>query len=67
MIDSYKMKEIRHYVANELYKCQKKTDNFYKQLENIHSAKKLDVDQSPQADSETAQIRKQMSVLNQKH
>lgn len=25
-LDPYKLKEIKHYVSHELYKCQKKTD-----------------------------------------
>jgi len=38
-IDPYKMKEIKHYVANELYKCQKKTNEAFKELENLQKLK----------------------------
>jgi hypothetical protein len=35
VIDSSKLKEIKHYVSHELYKCQKKTDQLFKSLEQL--------------------------------
>jgi uncharacterized membrane protein (DUF106 family) len=40
LIDLSKMKEIRHYVSHEIYKCQKKTDDYFKDLEKIQAQRK---------------------------
>lgn len=33
------MKEIRHYVAHEIYRCQKKSDTFYKDFDRLKKMK----------------------------
>ena len=35
MIDPYKLREIKEFVANELYRCQKKTSELYKEFERV--------------------------------
>jgi hypothetical protein len=38
-MDKYKMKEIKTYVANELFKCQKKTNQLYQDFTHFKQLK----------------------------
>ena len=39
-MDDHKLKEIRHYTANSIYKTQRKTDELFKEYENYTKLKK---------------------------
>ena len=39
MLNTYKMKEIRSFVANELFKCQKKTTDLYADFTRLKGIK----------------------------
>ena len=40
MIDSFKLKEIRHYVAHEIYRAQKKSDELFSHFEKLQKLRK---------------------------
>ena len=40
VLDTQKLKEIKQYTANEIYRCQKKSDEGYKEFEKVKTLRK---------------------------